>query len=123
MTAYAIVLIQMKGEFKLFNVLMRSERFYKKDQRRVAAKVSHSVDFTAFVKEWTSGVHFAAAENWDKNNKIYCRLPEQLEKHHQAWVKIWGDNTTLSNTEIMREKFTKIVTSKKESTIQRGMFY
>ena len=75
------------------------------------------MDFTAFAKEWTIHVHLAAAENLDKNNKIYCRLPEQLEKHHQAWVKFWGDNTTLSNTERMREKFTKIVTSKKESTI------
>ena len=57
MTAYAIVLIHMNGEFKLFNVLTRSERFYKKDQRRVAAKVSQSVDLTAFAKEWTIGVH------------------------------------------------------------------
>ena len=52
MTAHAIVPIHMNGEFKLFNDLMRSERFYKKDQRRVVAKVSQSVDFTAFVKEW-----------------------------------------------------------------------
>ena len=40
MTAHAIVPIDMNGEFKLFNDLMRSEKFYKKDQRRVAAKVS-----------------------------------------------------------------------------------
>ena len=67
---------------------MRSERFYKKDQRRVAAKVSQSVDFTDFVKEWTIHVHPAATENQDKNNKIYYKLPEQLEKHHQVWVKL-----------------------------------
>ena len=40
MTAHAVVPIQMNGEFKLFNDLMRSERFYKKDERRVAAKVA-----------------------------------------------------------------------------------
>ena len=54
----------MNGEFKLFNDLMRSERFYKKDQRRVAAKV-HNL--------WTS-LHLVAAGNWDKNNKIYYKL-------------------------------------------------
>ena len=87
MTAHAVVPIHMNGKFKFFNDLMRSERFYKKDQINVAAKVSQSVDFTAFVKEWTIHVHLAAAENWDKNNKIYYKLPEQLEKHHPVWVK------------------------------------
>ena len=149
MTAHAVVPIHTNGEFKLFNDLMRSERFYKKDRKRVAAKVSQSVDFTAFAKEWTIHVHLAAAENWDKNNQIYYKLPEQLEKHHQAWVKTQGENATLSNTEKMREKFTKIVTStsrqaivlpaikfpkknlgaqknkgkEKERTIQNGMYY
>ena len=84
-----------------------------------------------------------------KNDKIYYKLPEQLEKHHQAWVKTRGENATLSSTEKMREKFTNIVTGisrqaivlpviefpkknlgaqknkgkEKESTIQRGIFY
>ena len=66
------------------------------------------MDFTAFAKEWTIHVHLAAAENQDNNNQIYCKLPEQLEKHHQAWVKTQGENATLSNTEKMREIFTKI---------------
>ena len=48
MTAHAVVPIHMNGQFKLFNDLMRSEKFYRKDQRRVAAKFSQSVDFTAF---------------------------------------------------------------------------
>ena len=48
MTAHTAVPIHMNGEFKLFNDLMTSERFYRKDQRRVAAKFSQSVDFAAF---------------------------------------------------------------------------
>ena len=95
MTAHAVLPIHTNGEFKLFNDLIRSERFYKKDQRRVAAKVSQSVDFIAFAKEWTIHVHQAVAENQDKNNWIYYKLPEQLEKHHQAWVKTQGENATL----------------------------
>ena len=78
MTAHAIVPIHMNGVFKLFNDLMRSERFYKKDQRWVAANVSQSVDFTAFVKEWTTHVHLAAAENWDKNNKSTISFQNNL---------------------------------------------
>ena len=65
------------------------------------------------------------------------------------WVKTWGENAKLSNTEKMREKFTNIVTSisrqaiilpaiefpkknlgaqknkgkEKESITQSGMFY
>ena len=74
------------------------------------------MDFTAFVKEWTIHVHVAAAENQDKNNKIYYKLPEQLEIHHEARMKTWGENATISNTERMREKFTKIVTSKEQGT-------
>jgi len=82
MTAHAVLPIHTNGEFKLFNDLIRSERFYKKDWRRVAAKVSQTVDFIAFAKEWTIHVHQAVAENRDKNNQIYYKLPEQLEKHH-----------------------------------------
>ena len=74
------------------------------------------MDFTDFVKEWTIHVHLAATENQDKNNKTYYKLSEQLEKHHQAWVKSQGENTTLSNTERMRAQFTKIVTSKEQGT-------
>ena len=111
----------MNGEFELFNDLMRFERFYKKDQRRVAAKVLQSVDFNDFVKEWTIHVHLAANENWDKNNKIYYKHSEQLEKHHQAWVRSQGENTTLSNTERMRAQFTKIVTSKEQGTMRNLM--
>ena len=106
----------MNGKFKLFNDLMRSERFYKKGQRRVAAKVSQYVDFTSCVRDWTIHVHLAAAENQDKNNKIYYKLPEQLEIHHEARMKTWGENATISNTERMREKFTKIVASKEQGT-------
>ena len=72
------------------------------------------MDFIAFAKEWKTHVHLVAADNWDKNNKIYYKLSEQLETHHQAWVKTQGENTTLSNTERIREKFTKIVTSKEQ---------
>ena len=72
--------------------------------------------FSAFTKEWTTHVHLVAADNWDKNNQIYYKLSEQLEKHHQAGVKTWGENTTLSNTERVREKFTKIVASKEQGT-------
>ena len=63
MTTHTVVPTHMNGEFELFNDLMRSERFYKKDQRRVAAKVLQSVDFTEFVKEWTIYVYLAATEN------------------------------------------------------------
>ena len=91
----------MNGDFKLLNDLMRSERFYKKDQRNVAAKVSQSVDFTAFVMEWTIHVHLAAAEHGDKNNKIYYNISEQLDKHHQAWVKTWGER--MQQSQIQKE--------------------
>ena len=74
------------------------------------------MDLTAFAKEWTTHVHLVAADNWDKNNKISYKLSEQLEKYHQAWVKTQGENTTLSNTKRIREKFTKIVTSKEQGT-------
>ena len=80
----------MNDEFKLFNDLMRSERCHKKDQRRVAAKFLQSVDFTAFVKEWTIHVHPAAAENQDK-----IKSTISFQNNHQAWVNTQGENNTL----------------------------
>ena len=49
------------------------------------------MDFTTIAKEWTIHIHLAAAENWDQNNQIYYKLPKQLEKHHQAWLKTQGE--------------------------------
>jgi len=128
--------LQWDGEFKLFTDLLRSERFYEKDWRRVAAKVSQTVNFIAFAKEWKIHVHLSAAENWDKNNQIYYKLPEQLEKHHRM-----GENsrrefykssnkhklTSCSSSSywIPKEEFSssKDQGKRKESTIQSGMFY
>ena len=47
-----------------------------------AVKVTKTVNFSQFAKAWTEKVHEAAAERREKSERIYYKLPEQLERHH-----------------------------------------
>ena len=60
-------------------------------------------------QEWTLKVHEAAGENRDKTQRIYYKLPEQLERHHKSWVQRRGENATLSMTTHMRSPITNIL--------------
>ena len=57
-------------------------------------------------------VHEAAAENCDKAQRIYYKLPEQLEKYHQSWVQRRGENATLTNSVNMRLPITNLLSDK-----------
>lgn len=110
-TAHAVVPVHTAGEYKLFKEMIKSGGFYKNETSRTltAAKVTKTVNFLQFAKAWTEKVHEAAAEKREKLERIYYKLPEQLEKHHQLWVRRRGQNATLINTVAIRAPITAVL--------------
>lgn len=51
----------------------------------------------------------AAIQNQPKADRIYYKLPEQLERHHKQWLQARGTNATLVNSAEERNKITKIL--------------
>jgi len=92
--------------------MLNSGGFYKKSKGKqlIAANASQSVDFVKMAQEWTLKIHQAAAENHDKAQRIYYKLPEQLEKYHQSWVQHRGENATLANSVNMHLPITNLLT-------------
>jgi hypothetical protein len=87
-TAHAVVPVHTAGEFKLFKGMINFGGFYIKTLRAlIAAKVTKTVNFLQFAKAWTDKVHETATEKREKAERIYYKLPEQLEKHHQVWAR------------------------------------
>jgi hypothetical protein len=72
-------------------------------------KASKTVNFLQFAKAWTEKVHESATERREQSEKIYYKLPEQLENYHQRWVQQRGQNATLMNTTVMRAPITTIL--------------
>jgi len=103
-TAFAVVPVHTSGEFSLFKTMLQSGGFYKEQrgQQLIAANTSRTVDFERMAQEWTLKVHEAAGENRERLQRIYYKLPEQLERHHKRWVQRRGENATLVNTIGMR---------------------
>jgi len=103
-TAYAVVPVHTAGEFMLFKSMLNSGGYYKdvRGKQLIAANASRTVDFVKMAKEWTLKVHEAATENCEKKDRIYYKLPEQLEKYHKSLVQHRGVNATLANTSNMR---------------------
>ena len=103
-TAHAVVPVHTAGEFMLFKSMLNSGGYYKdvRGKQLIAANASRTVDFVKMAKEWTLKVHEAATENCEKKDRIYYKLPEQLEKYHKSLVQHRGVNATLANTSNMR---------------------
>lgn len=114
-TAFAVVPVHTTAEYQLFTQLLKSGTFHimNKGKQPSAAHASKSVDFMKMAKEWAVHVHILSEGNQTlaRHEKIYYKLPEQLEKHHQNWVKSRGEVATLSNSEQMRGKFTSVISN------------
>lgn len=110
-TAHPVVPVHSAGEFRLFKEMLKSGGFYIASRTRepIAANVTRTIDFERFAKEWTIKVHEAAEEQRERGERIYYKLPEQLERYHKTWVKKRGEIATLANSIEMRQPITTIL--------------
>ena len=98
-TMYAVVPIHTTGEYNLFSHLLESGLYFVISNKAPAAtNTARLVDFNKLTIKWNETVdeHAAMIPNQTKAERIYYKLPEQLEHHHKLWVQARGTCATLS---------------------------
>jgi hypothetical protein len=109
-TAFPVVPVHTLAEFDLFTKMLKTAKYFVANSKQpIAAHASRNVDFKMFAKDWTDQVHLAAGEERSKDQRIYYKLPEQLEHHYQVWAASRARAATLTNTVQMRQPFTAII--------------
>ena len=109
-TAFPVVPVHTFAEFDLFTKMLKTAKYFVANSKQpTAAHASRNVDFKMFAKDWTDQVHLAAGEERSKDQRIYYKLPEQLEHHYQVWAASRARAATLTNTVQMRQPFTAII--------------
>jgi hypothetical protein len=111
-TMHAVVPIHTTGEYNLFNHLLESGLYFViSNKTPVVANTARLVDFNKLTIKWNDTVDERAAmiPNQTKADKIYYKLPEQLEHHHKLWVHARGTRATLVNTTKVRSGITRIL--------------
>jgi hypothetical protein len=111
-TMHAVVPIHTSGEYNLFNHLLGSGLYFiPSNKAPAAANTARLVDFNKLTIKWNEIVDERAVMIPDQNkvDKIYYKLPEQLERHHKLWVQARGTRATLVNTTKARSGITRIL--------------
>ncbi|THU77623.1 hypothetical protein K435DRAFT_846105 [Dendrothele bispora CBS 962.96] len=107
-TAHPVVPVHTHAEYKLFNELIKTEKFI-----RVSSKSnSKNINFEKMALEWNHHVDSRYSQSVIPGHAsaLYYKLPEQLEQHHKVWAALLAENATLYNSEISRKEATAILT-------------
>ncbi|THU78701.1 hypothetical protein K435DRAFT_876337 [Dendrothele bispora CBS 962.96] len=107
-TAHPVVPVHTHAEYKLFNELIKTEKFI-----RVSSKSnSKNINFEKMALEWNHHVDSRYSQSVIPGHAsaLYYKLPGQLEQHHKVWAALLAENATLYNSEISRKEATAILT-------------
>jgi hypothetical protein len=83
-TMHAVVPVHTPGEHGLFTNLLESGNYFNSSSKMPAAShTARTVNFDRLTQRWNEIVHEWALTVQPKYNRIYYKLPEQLEHHHK----------------------------------------
>ena len=111
-TMHAVVPVHTYGEYNLFRGLMESGLYYTpSDKAPAISHTARTVDFEKLAARWNEMVDERATTimNQVMTNKIYYKLPEQLERHYKLWLQARGTRATLVNTAQARSQVSQII--------------
>ena len=106
------ITIHTTGEYNLFSCLLESGLYFViSNKAPAAANMARLVDFNKLTIKWNETVDERATmiPNQTKAERIYYKLPEQLQCHHKLWVQARGTRATLVNTTKARSGITRIL--------------
>jgi len=109
---HAVVPVHTYGEYNLFRGLMESGLYYTpSDKAPAISHTARTVDFEKLAARWNEMVDERATTimNQVMTNKIYYKLPEQLERHYKLWLQARGTRATLVNTAQARSQVSQII--------------
>ncbi|KAG6877503.1 hypothetical protein C0992_009828 [Termitomyces sp. T32_za158] len=103
-TVHAVVPIHTSAEYQLYNELLATNAFNIQSSRGpTAARTAKSINFEKLAFRWNQVVH----ERPD--DKIYYKIPQQLERHHKIWAAYRAEKATLLNSAQARKNITDLL--------------
>ncbi|KAF8994516.1 hypothetical protein BDZ89DRAFT_1179623 [Hymenopellis radicata] len=102
-TEYAVTPIHTKAEFSYYTQELGTGKYHvasRGDRREagtssVPEQVSRKVNFDKLACAWNDEVH-KRNRSANRQENIFYKLPEQLERHHKVWVESRGAKATLA---------------------------
>ncbi|KDQ63989.1 hypothetical protein JAAARDRAFT_43247 [Jaapia argillacea MUCL 33604] len=88
-TVVPIIPIHTEAKYNLFTELLTSGDYYTAESQLKAPsawRTDLAVNFDKLAKDWSKKVHVSMNQSLSQIEKIYHKLPEQLERYHKAWV-------------------------------------
>ncbi len=77
---------------------MKSNLFFISVKGPTVDRTAWSINFEEFARYWNSRINEILGSNGTslkKNQQVYYKLPEQLERHHKVWVHAWAEKATV----------------------------
>lgn len=95
---YAFIPVHTHKEYITFKIIIGDQRF-RKTGKSVHPPHEHwkSTDFIKMARSWNEMVHLQSRAVTDSNQRLYYKLPQQLEAHHKKTLLWNSERATLAS--------------------------
>ncbi|KAJ6490305.1 hypothetical protein C8R47DRAFT_1273319 [Mycena vitilis] len=95
---YAVVPVHTHKEYLSFKILINDQRFRKAGKKvHPPHEFWKNIDFTKMARSWNEMVHLQSHAITDSNQRLYYKLPHQLEAHHKKTILWTSERATLAS--------------------------
>ncbi|KAJ6489576.1 hypothetical protein C8R47DRAFT_1124811 [Mycena vitilis] len=95
---YAVVPVHTHQEYLSFKILINDLRFRKAGKKvHPPHEFWKNIDFTKLARSWNEMVHLQSHAVTDSNQRLYYKLPHQLEAHHKKTILWTSERATLAS--------------------------
>ncbi len=117
-TLYPVLPVASLAEFCHFKTLINMPRFKKGRSGYPLHKVFKNIDFKKLAQFWNASVDMQDQTITDSNQRLYYKLPAQLELHHKKTILWNSERSTLLYGEnaVVLKAFTDLLASDKNTT-------
>ncbi|KAF9051108.1 hypothetical protein BDZ89DRAFT_1056981 [Hymenopellis radicata] len=95
-TEHPVLPVSSHAEFKYFTTALESNEFWTNSSTRKTRGDTGSVNFEKFARFWNDEVHKRPAST-NKHERLFYKLPEQLERHYKVWARYRAEKATLAS--------------------------
>ncbi|KAF9011526.1 hypothetical protein BDZ89DRAFT_1167480 [Hymenopellis radicata] len=117
-TLHPVLPVSTHAEYRKFKELINDPIFQRGRGNYPAHEAYKGIDFTLLARSWNDKVNKQDRTISDTNQRLYYKLPAQLEAHHKKTILWKSERSTLfmGDNALALKAFTDIITSEENST-------
>ncbi|KAG6818808.1 hypothetical protein H0H93_001463 [Arthromyces matolae] len=103
-TLHAVTPLHLPAEFSLYNELLKTNKFFVgRPQAPAANHTTKTINFEKLARRWNEVVHERPED------KLFYKIPQQLERHHKVWAAYRAEKATLSESVQARKEIINLL--------------